>query len=69
MSGGRNNYIGFVYSFQSIGKYYLALWKKGKSSLTSFNAERVIEAPKGFHVKASLYSLLLSPLIISMVFS
>ena len=54
MRGGRSNYIGFVYSFQSIGNYYLALWKKRKTVLTSFDGVRFISVPKGFHVKVSV---------------
>ncbi|KAI6653689.1 Cartilage oligomeric matrix protein [Oopsacas minuta] len=49
--GGNNNYIGFVYSFQSVRKYYLAMWKNRLSYLDSYDNSRRIAAPHGFHVK------------------
>ena len=47
IDGSSSNYIGFVWSFQSIQKYYLALWNKE----SSYSIGRGVFAARGFHVK------------------
>ena len=45
------NYVGFVYGFQSVRKFYLAMWKKRTTHRPSHDDNRFLYSPQGFHVK------------------
>lgn len=52
MEGSREeNYVGFVYGFQSVRKFYLAMWKKRTTHRPSHDDNRFLYSPQGFHVK------------------